>query len=82
MRWLVCDHDSERCLFFTNEDVRNNCAGRIEEGKQNNFTNRLFDKNKSRCFSLIEAPLKIIKWAKEQSPNDSLQPIADKHGSP
>jgi hypothetical protein len=66
LRWIIADQDSERCLFFTNNDVRNNCAGEIKGGKQNNFTNGLFDKNKSRCFPLIDAPQRITIWAKEQ----------------
>jgi hypothetical protein len=68
LRWLITDQDSEQSLLFTNEDVRNNCAGEIKEGKQNNFTNQLFKKNKTRCFKLEDAPQQIAKWVKgEQS---------------
>lgn len=65
LRWIIADQDSEQCLFFTNDDVRSNCAGRIEEGKQNNFRNRLFDKNKVGCFDIIKTPLRIAEWANE-----------------
>lgn len=66
LRWIVADEDSERCLFFTNNGVRENCAGEIKEGKQNNFTFGLFDKNETHCFTLTDAPQRIAKWADEQ----------------
>jgi hypothetical protein len=66
MRWVIADDNSERCLLFTNNDVRNNCAGRIEEGKQNNFTNRLFDQNKAFSFAISDAPLHIAEWVRQQ----------------
>jgi len=67
LRWIVVDQDSERCLFFTNQDVRRNCAGgKISEGKQNYFTPGLFYKNKAFCFKLDDAPRRIAKWAKQQ----------------
>jgi hypothetical protein len=66
LRWIVADAESEQFLFFTNDDVRNNCAGEIKEGKQNNFTNGLFEKNRARLFNLENAPTVIAEWAKEQ----------------
>lgn len=64
LRWIVADQDSERCLFFNNADVRENCAGEIKQGKHNNFTNRLFEKSMSRDFDIGDAPRRIADWAK------------------
>jgi hypothetical protein len=74
LRWLVTDQDSEQCLFFSNDDVRNNCAGEIKEGKQNNFTSGLFEKNRTRCFKLADAPQQIAKWAKGEQPQQGAPP--------
>lgn len=64
LRWIVADQDSEQCLFFTNDDVRKNCAGEIKQGKHNNFTSKLFEKNKNICFNFNEAPQHIAEWAR------------------
>lgn len=62
MRWVIASSESSLCLFFSNEDVRNNCANKIEEGKQNNFTNNLFEKNKSMAFKIEKIPSTIVDW--------------------
>ncbi len=64
MRWIIGDQDSCKCLLFENNDVRENCAGEIKTGKQNNFTNGLFKKNASICFDLPDSPRRIAEWAK------------------
>lgn len=66
MRWIIVDQDSERCLLLANSDVRNNCAREIKEGKQNNFTRGLFNKNEANCFNIVEVPLRIAEWATQQ----------------
>ncbi len=68
LRWIIADQDSGQCLFFTNDDVRSNCAGEIRQGKQNNFTARLFDKNTDQCFDVAETPRVIADWAKSMMP--------------
>lgn len=65
LRWIVADQDSEQCLLFDNDDVRNNCAKQIRAGKHNNFTSGLFKKNRNLCFNLREAARRIAAWAKE-----------------
>jgi hypothetical protein len=66
LRWVVADQESEKCLFFDNDDVRENSAGQIQDGKQNNFTKNVFEKKDSLCFSLEEAPRRIAEWARSR----------------
>jgi hypothetical protein len=63
MRWLIADDISNTCLFFTNGEVRNNCAANIREDKQNNFVYNLFEKNRELLFPIDDAPELISKWA-------------------
>lgn len=64
LRWIIADEESGMCLFFSNDDVRKNCVGEIKEGKQNNFTSGLFEKNRTRLFTLTDIPRVIAEWAK------------------
>lgn len=65
MRWLVADEVTEKCLFLTNKDVRDNAAGKaIRIGKQNNFKNGLFNKLALQAFDISMAPVLILHWTK------------------
>jgi hypothetical protein len=64
MRWLIADNESKTCLFFRNKEVRENSAGPIKKGKQNNFKSGLFKNNSNGRFDITEAPKVVSEWAK------------------
>ena len=62
MMWVLCNED-EKCLFLSNDDIRNNCAGgSIDLGKQNNISNNVFDNNKSKLINIRNIPKEIKNW--------------------
>jgi len=64
MRWIIANEKGD-CLFFDNNDVRNNSAGgSVSHDKQNNFVSKLFEKNQSKCFRILDCAEKICKWLK------------------
>ena len=65
MRWIIGDELTEKCLFFTNKDVRDNAAAKsIKTGKQNNFVNDLFNKCSQQAFDISIAPIMVLQWSK------------------
>lgn len=65
LRWLIANQDLGQCLFLTNDDIRNNAAGEIAKGKQNNLSSGLFESNKDKLLNFTGAVKVIVNWAKD-----------------